>query len=318
MNKKLLLSILAVLITASVLFVGAAFGFVYLAPDTATRFLIGVDRWRSGLVRKEIKLSDGTQYVYLEGGQGEPLILLHGFGGNKDNFARVSRFLTGQYRVIIPDHIGFGESAHPRDADYSPTAQAERLNAFAFGLNLKNPHLGGNSMGGQIALSYVALYPTEVKSLWLLDTAGIWSAPESEIRKTILETGENPLLVRNVDEFLNLFDRVMSEPPFVPGPILNVMAQERIRNYELEERIFGQIAADSIEERVRGLATPTLIVWGDEDRLINVATADVLHKLMPNSQVIIMKGIGHVPMLERPQQSAEDYLRFRAAMTDFR
>ncbi len=270
-----------------------------------------IERKRAGLVRKEIDLPDGTHYVYLEGGEGEPLMLLHGFGGNKDNFTRVACFLTSHYRVIVPDHIGFGESAHPQDADYSPMAQADRLHTLTQASGIQSVHVGGNSMGGQIAMTYAALYPDEVKSLWLLDPAGVWSAPESEVRKIIVETGRNPLIVRNEDEFAQLFAMVMNEPPFVPRPILNVMAKERIRNYALEERIFKQLVGDSVEERVRGMKTPTLIVWGDKDRLVNVATADFLHKLLPNSQVVIMSGVGHVPMLERPRQSAEDYLRFR-------
>jgi pimeloyl-ACP methyl ester carboxylesterase len=57
-----------------------------------------------------------------------------------------------------------------------------------------------------------------------------------------------------------------------------------------------------------------LIVWGDQDRAIHVATAEILHKLMPASQVIILPGIGHLPMLERPRQTADDYLRFRASL----
>jgi pimeloyl-ACP methyl ester carboxylesterase len=91
------------------------------------------------------------------------------------------------------------------------------------------------------------------------------------------------------------------------------MARERIRNFALEDRIFKQLRADSVEERIAGLATPTLIVWGEKDRAINVATANVLHRLLLNSQVAIMPGIGHLPMIERPRQSAEDYLRFRAS-----
>ena len=96
--------------------------------------------------------------------------------------------------------------------------------------------------------------------------------------------------------------------------MLNVLAQERIRNCALEQRVFKQISGDSIEARVTGLATPTLIVWGEQDRALSVATAEILHKLLVHSQVIIMPGVGHLPMLERAQQAAEDYLRFRAAL----
>jgi pimeloyl-ACP methyl ester carboxylesterase len=292
----------------------AGIGFLYLAPEKATNLAINLERKHSGFTRKEINLPGELHYVYLEGGQGEPLMLLHGFGANKDNFIRVARFLTPHYRVIIPDHIGFGESSHPQDADYSAGVQAVRIRTLAKALGITKLHIGGSSMGGQISLMYAALYPDEVKSLWLLDPAGIWSAPPSELREIIVKTGENPLMARNEDEFAKIFAFVMADPPFIPRPMLNVMAKERIRNYELEKRILKEIAADSVEKYVTDLKTPTLIVFGDKDRAINPATAEVLHKLMPRSEVIIMKGLGHLPMIEQPRKSAEDYLKFRAML----
>jgi len=302
------------LILVVVIIVAAAIGFVYLAPESATKAFLSLERKQAGLERKEIDLPDGTRYVYLEGGQGEPLMMLHGFGANKDGFDRVAKYLTPKYRVIIPDHIGFAESSHPPDADYLSKAQAERLHILANALGIKDIHLAGSSMGGQIALAYAALYTPEVKSLWLLDTAGVWSAPASELRKRIEETGQNPLLVRTEDEFAGLFPWVMAEPPFIPRPIMNVIAQERIQNFELEKRIFDQIAGDSIEDRIKGMTTPTLIVWGDKDRTLNVATAEILHSLMPRSQVIIQQNIGHLPHLEAPERTANDYLKFRAGL----
>ncbi len=292
----------------------AGIGFLYLAPEKATKLAINLERERSGLTRMEINLPGELHYVYLEGGKGEPLMLLHGFGGDKDNFTRVARFLTPHFRVIIPDHIGFGESSHPQDADYSPGVQAARIRTLAKALGITKLHVGGSSMGGQISLMYAALFPDEVKSLWLLDPGGIWSAPPSELRKIISTTGENPLMARNEDEFAKIFAFVMADPPFIPRPMLNVMAKERIRNYELEKRILKEIAADSVEKYVTGLKTPTLIIFGDKDRAINPATAEILHKLMPRSEVIIMKGIGHLPMIEQPRKSAEDYLKFRAVL----
>lgn len=292
----------------------AGVGFLYLAPEKATHFAVNLERSGAGLERKEIKTPDGLRWVYLDGGKGAPLLLVHGFGGNKDNFTRAAKYLVPHYHVIIPDLIGFGESDHPQQADYSPNAQAERLRVFAKALGVSDVHIGGNSMGGEIALSYAALHPQEVKSLWLLDPGGIWSAPASEVRKIIEQTGRNPLLVKTPDEFASLLQLAMSKPPFMPRPILDVMAQEPIQNYELSERIFKQIVEDSIENRVKGLAMPTLIVWGKEDRVINVATAEMLHGMMPNSKVLLMDGIGHVPMLEVPKQSAEDYLQFRKSL----
>ena len=300
-------------VAAIVVIAVAVLACIHFVPETALHLAVGVDRQRSGLVRKEIELPGGMHWVYLEGGHGEPLILLHGFGADKDNFTRAARFLTPHFRVIVPDLIGFGESAHPQDADYSPTAQAERVRALAQALGITNVQIGGNSMGGQIALTYAALHPTEVTSLWLLDAAGVWTAPESELQKIYRESGRNPLMAKSEAEYAGIFALVMSDPPFVPRPLLNVMARERIQNFTLETRIFNQIRTDSIEGRISGLTVPALIVWGERDRAINVATADILHRLLPNSQVVIMPGVGHLPMLERPRQSAEAYLRFRAS-----
>ena len=106
----------------------------------------------------------------------------------------------------------------------------------------------------------------------------------------------------------------MSKPPFVPRPILNVLARERIANNTLEERIFREITADSVEPRVTGLTVPALIVWGSEDRILHAGSAKILNRLMPRSRVILMPKTGHLTMLENPQQSARDYLMFRASL----
>ena len=306
--------IIKVVLAVIIISILAGVGFLYLAPEKATKLALGVERQRSCLTRKEIDVPGGLHYVYLEGGKGEPLILLHGFGADKENFTRVARFLTPHYRVIIPDEIGFGESDHPQDADYTIVAQTTRIRALAQALGITKLHLGGSSMGGHISMMYAALYPGEVKSLWLLDPGGIWSAPKSELHNLIDTTGKNPLMARSEDEFAKTFAFAMADPPFIPRPMLNVMARERIRNYELEKHIFRDQAADSAEKYVTGLKTPTLIVWGGKDRAINPVTAEILHKLMPNSEVIMMAGIGHLPMIEQPKLSADDYLKFRAKL----
>jgi pimeloyl-ACP methyl ester carboxylesterase len=245
------------------------------------------------------------------------LILLHGFGSDKDSFTRIAKYLTPHYHVIIPDLMGFGESSHPTNvdlakvADYTARAQAERVRALAKALGLQSVHLGGNSMGGQIALAYAAAHPTEVDSLWLFSPAGIWSAPQSELAKIVEGQQHNVLLIRNADDYAHAFSFVMSKPPMIPRPILNVLAQNPIKNEKLSEQIFNQITHDSLESRISGLKTPALIVWGDQDRVINPLTAEILYKLMPKSRVIIMDGIGHMPMLESPEQSADDYMYFR-------
>ena len=274
-----------------------------------------MERARAGLQRKEIALADGTRMVWLEGGSGAPLVLVHGFGADKDNFTRVARYLTPHYRVIVPDLVGFGESAHRADVDYHYAAQAERLRAFVQALGLSRIDLGGNSMGGGIAMSYAAQHPTEVASLWLIDCAGIAEAPPSELAKIVTTTGENPLMITKEGDFPAFLRFVMSDPPYIPGAVMDVLARERIANQALEQQVFRQIATDSVSASIKGLATPTLIVWGDEDRALSVGTVPVLKALLPNAQAVVMPHIGHAPMIERPKESAEDYLRFREGLS---
>ncbi len=306
--KKMIWIVVVIIVLA-----GAGVGFLYIAPEKAAEISFDITRGIAGLEKKTLTLPGGETYVYLEGGKGEPTLLLHGFGANKDNFTLMAWHLKNSCHIIAPDHIGFGESSHPRDVSYGPIAQARRLHQFVQKLGLSKIHIGGSSMGGHIAMTYAALYPDEVKSMWLLDPGGVWSAPEGELHKLLAE-GVNPLIAKNEDEFARIYHFTMSKPPPIPRPIIDVMAQERINNIELEKKIFKEIKADSVEKRIAGLMIPTLIVWGDEDRAISVKTAPILHKLLPNSQVIIMKGIGHLPMVEAPRATAKDYLKFRASL----
>jgi len=273
-----------------------------------------MERSRAGLQRKDITLADGTHIAYLEGGSGAPLVLVHGFGADKDNFTRVARWLVPHYRVIVPDLVGFGESTHRTDVDYHYAAQARRLHDFTQALGLAHLDLGGNSMGGGISMSFAAQYPQEVASLWLIDAAGIAEAPPSELARIVTTTGANPLMITQESDYPAFVKFVMSDPPWIPGSVMGVLARERIANQALERQVFQQIATDSVSGAVKGLATPTLIVWGDEDRALSVGTVPILKTLLPNAQAIVMPHIGHAPMLERPQQTAQDYLRFREGL----
>lgn len=304
---KRLRSILVVVLAA--LAVLAAL--ILFTPARVAETLFSLDRTRSGLERKEVVLPGGERMVYLEGGQGEPLLLAHGFRGNKDHFTRTARFLTGHYRVIVPDLIGFGESDHPAGADYTPAAQARRLHALMQRLRIDGAHLGGSSMGGQIALHYAALYPEQTRSLWLLAPNGVPGAQPSELARGMAAGERNALMARNEEEFGRLFEMVMADPPFMPGFVRNSVAREPLRFQELHERIFADINRGPVPGDVK---TPALIVWGERDRVLDVSGAAALARLLPQATVMVMPGVGHLPMLERDRQVAEDYLAFQAAL----
>lgn len=284
------------------------------APKTLAVLAVDAERDRAGLHRQELDIP-GFHIVYLEGGHGEPLLLLHGFGADKDNWTRVARFLTPHYRVIAPDLPGFGESAKPDGADYGIPAQAGYVGAIAEALHLQHFDLGGNSMGGWLAAAYAATHPQQVHSLWLLAPAGVSTAQPSDLANIIGSGGRNPLVARTPAEFRDLLRFVFVKPPYVPGAVIQVLAQQRAQNFELEQKIFQQLRdSPPLEPQVGGLQTPTLIVWGDHDRALHYSGAEVLHKLMPNSSVVILPDIGHLPMLEAVKRSAADYLQFRQGL----
>ncbi len=128
------------------------------APKLIVKRLIGLQRKAAKLTVKSAVVGDHT-IVYSEGGTGETIIMVHGFGGNKDNWLRFAKFFTPQYHVIIPDLPGYGESTRLEDARYNIMAQVERLNAFFKGLGISQFHMVGNSMGGNISGNYAAKYP---------------------------------------------------------------------------------------------------------------------------------------------------------------
>ena len=117
----------------------------------------------AGLQAKTIRVQ-GQTFPYLVGGSGDPLVLVHGFTADKDTWGAVARHLTAQYTVIAPDLPGFGDTVRDPNANYSLDTQVENLRVFVQSMGLKRVHLGGNSMGGVVAV-YAAKYPQEVASL---------------------------------------------------------------------------------------------------------------------------------------------------------
>ena len=96
-------------------------------------------------VKKNIDIGE-WHIEYLEGGKGDVLVLLHGFGGDKDNWTRMAGFLTPHFRMISPDLTGFGESTRNVKANYTYAAQVERLHQFMGALGVRTFHIGGNSL----------------------------------------------------------------------------------------------------------------------------------------------------------------------------
>src|SRR3990167_7893359 len=181
--------------------VAAGAATLYLSPAALLSSVQFTERQLAGLDSRNVQVGEFNIHYYEGGPQGaETILMIHGFGADKDNWLRFSRPLTARYNVIALDLPGFGESSKP-DASYDVGTQTERLAAFAKQLGIHKLHLIGNSMGGHIAALYAARHPEQVLSVAHVDNAGI-TAPQTSEMFQRLERGEpNPLLVSQPEDF---------------------------------------------------------------------------------------------------------------------
>jgi len=240
-----------------------------------------------------------------------PIVMIHGFGGEKDNWNRFSKKLTDNYRLIIPDLPGHGESVQDLSLNYGIEEQAKRLKLFLDALGIKKAHLVGNSMGGAVGLRFAFLYPQSVQSLTLIDSAGTMKTA-SELDEVVKTTGKNPMFeVKNAHDFKNMMKYVFVDTPYIPGFVIDILVEEKIKRKAIEQKMFGDVKADINQLSIlSSIHSPTLIIWGAQDKILHVDSAELLHQKISGSQKEILQDVGHCPMLEKPDLTAELYLKF--------
>lgn len=291
----------------------------FLLPGFSYGLLITAERVHSGLYPMETSV-DGTPVAYLEGGEGEVVVLLHGFAANKDHWTRVSRYLTPHVRVIAPDLPGFGESGLVDGGDYSVQAQAERLRQFVAALGLTRFHLGGSSTGGNIAGAYTASHPATVESLWLIAPLGVAGAEPSEVETMVAAGSPPPLIIEHPGQFGRVLDLVFEDRPWLPLAMRRYLARQSAARFHHYSWVYRQIRtvgpggrplpATPLQPLLSGSDIPTLILWGDRDRVLHVSGGRLLADALGDARLEIMPGVGHLPMLESPAATARVYLDF--------
>jgi abhydrolase domain-containing protein 6 len=297
-----------------ILLLSATVAALYFTPATQLTVLRWVEQYRAGLTHEQLTVSDLNIHYYQGGpASGEALILLHGFAADKDNWLRFSRHLTQDYRVIAVDLPGFGESDLP-PGSYDVGTQAERLANILDALGIRQAHVLGNSMGGHIAALFAARYPDRVHSLALFGNAGIDAPRQSELYQRLRQDGANPLVVRKIEDFQALLEFVFVEPPYLPESLKTHLAERAMANAAHYDRVFEQLVNRYIplEHELPKISAPTLILWGKQDRVLDVSSIEVMQPLLRKPSVVIMDNVGHAPMLERPEESALLYRRFLA------
>jgi 4,5:9,10-diseco-3-hydroxy-5,9,17-trioxoandrosta-1(10),2-diene-4-oate hydrolase len=244
----------------------------------------------------------------------QPLVFVHGLSGSWPNWLEQLPAFGADHRVIALDLPGFGHSPMPPQK-ISISNYARILEHLLDGLGIDAAAVVGNSMGGFIGAELAIAFPQRVERLVLVSAAGLsthghrgskqalaairplerivmasgaWAASKSDavVRRARLRELALGVVVRHPDRLDPALAAEQVRGAGTPG---FVQGLEAVIDYEIRERL-GEIAC------------PTLIVWGDHDRLISVRDADVFAELIPDSHKVIFGDTGHMAMLERPDE----------------
>jgi pimeloyl-ACP methyl ester carboxylesterase len=238
-----------------------------------------VPEWaRSQFAFETVSLRD-NQIHFLVGGSGEPVVLIHGLSGSLDWWQYNAPALAEHYRVYLIDLPGFGRLGHLTVCD-SMAEYVDWLKDWMSAVQLPRIHLIGHSMGGHIGLRLVVERPDSIQCLVLVAPAGVM--PATELPHYFL-----PLL------------RVLRDIPVALLPL----AMRNIRQANL--RTVWTTSHDLLEtdlvDTLGKVCAPTLIVWGDEDPILPFSFAKQFQESIPNAELLILPGAGHIAMIDNPE-----------------
>lgn len=245
----------------------------------------------------------------------EAIILIHGANSSLQTWEPLVQRLGESYRVVTLDLPGHGLTGATPDTDYSAEGMIAAVDVVAAKLRLDHFVLGGNSMGGWVSWRYALAEPNRVDALLLIDAAGMplrpgEKRPESNVGFRILEYPLGRWLATRVTP------RMLVEQS-LRGSVekQDIVDDAMIDRYWELLRFPGNRAATvtrtrmdrepAMAARVGEITAPTLILFGDKDRVINPSAAKTFHERIKGSEVVMLPGIGHLPMEEAPDATAK-------------
>lgn len=274
--------------TVAVLAAAAGIGF-WTRPVTCFNQALYLREYFSGVQSRSVQVA-GHRVHYLAAGPagGPAVVLVHGLGGRAEDWLDLSPSLVrAGYRVYMPDLIGYGRSEKPADFSYSVGAEANAVVGFLDVLGLKKVDLGGWSMGGWIVQLMASEHPERVSRLMLFDAAGLYEKPDWDTR---LFTPTTPAQLDQLEALLT------PHPKKIPGFIAQDILRESYRDAWVIHRsvttmLTGQETTDKL---LPGLKMPVLLVWGAEDRITPFDEGETMHRLIPQSEMEVFPGCGHL------------------------
>ena len=288
--------------------------------DLAIAFegLFRLEDGRRPLLRVHDVHLPGRRVSTLTMGEGPDVVLLHGLGGAKSSFFDTAAALSRRYRVHALDLPGFGASSKPTTAPYSARWFAETVLAAMDELGIERAHVVGNSMGGRIAIELGLRNPERVASLGLLcpAVAFVKRTYHPVVRLMRPELGLLPhrfAREKVAEHFWNLFADSDGIDPSVADVVVDEFQRiyaspggriaflSAARNIYLE----APYGKDGFYGRLSQLEPPALFVWGSHDRVIPPAFGRHVARWLPSAEQIVLEGCGHVPQVERAEQTSE-------------
>jgi pimeloyl-ACP methyl ester carboxylesterase len=266
-------------------------------------------------------LVHGQRIAYLDVGTGPPVILIHGFGGSMWQWEYQQHALSQHFRILTLDLPGAGLSDKP-EIDYSPDQMLDFFVGFMDGAKIPQATLVGNSMGAGLAIGMALAHPTRVDKLILigglpqhvmekLTSPSIRRALETSAPSWLVSFGNvlfGGLMVESVLKEI-VHDPALLTPAVIerskrnrqrPGLIKPIMAVKE--NLPLWE--FG------FATRLGEIIHPTLVIWGEEDRVFPVTVGEGLHQTIKGSRFIRIPKAGHIPQWERPDLVNQELITF--------
>ncbi|MEO1331971.1 MAG: alpha/beta hydrolase [Myxococcota bacterium] len=286
-----------------------------LLPDSTAALMLWGLRSSAGLSAKTVNVSFGTVH-YLEGGEGETVVALHGIYARKEHWIDMSRALVDENRLILLDLPGFGANRRLEASEYDYSVQTMNVIEVLNALDAERFHLVANSMGAQIATMLATTHPDRVQSVSFIGSPVGVSSPTPSDMETAIANGATPLVVRKHEDYHKRMAWLFPKTPFIPRPVSRSWAKQEVAEAEHNRAVWDAVGA-SRATPVEGLApqveVPALIIWCRDDRIFHVSGAKVLEAALPDVKLITPSGCGHLPMLDRPEQTGHELRDFLAA-----
>ncbi|MBI3325370.1 MAG: alpha/beta fold hydrolase [Nitrospinae bacterium] len=246
----------------------------------------------------------GATIQVLKGGEGEPLLILHGAGGNP-GWLGYHQALSQHFTVHAPSHPGYDKSSRP---DWIGTINdmAHFYRRFIEEAGLAPVHLMGFSMGGWLAAEIAAMCPPSLKSLVLVDAAGI--------KPQVGDITEIFMISREQAQTLRFYDpkQVPDYETLVDRKLTPEEEDAQWRNREMASRLCWKpyLHNPKLPAYLRGVKIPTLIVWGRQDAIIPLNCGELYHQALSHSTLHVIDSCGHSPGVEKPQEFLRPVLEF--------